>query len=222
MKNWLPVSQIETNSRLPRFCKTSLNSLALHLLLVHSVFDFIISNRKHHWAGRSVNTQTNHIFPIVLQSGLRDAVAAETVRAMAVYLRRAHFIHSLLLTHFLKQAPGRVETEVGESLTWATTRDQEATPDAWETPLSLCSSVLPLPFAYRDSHPCTSLCRLFDDLRSETCEPVWHIYAKKYGFPQNRRAVFSQSSLTWRKYHLWIYYMHWKCVLLVNKTPTVY
>ncbi|OPJ71274.1 hypothetical protein AV530_017503 [Patagioenas fasciata monilis] len=44
-------------------------------------------------------------------SRLRDALAVETVRAMAVYLRRDHFIHSLLLTHFPKQAPGGVETE---------------------------------------------------------------------------------------------------------------
>lgn len=105
----------------PGSAKHPFNSLAPRLLLVRTVFESIISSRKRHWAGRSVNTQTNHIFPIVLWSGLCDVVAVETVRATAVYLRTDHFIHSLLLTHFPKQAPGREKAEVAGSLTWATT-----------------------------------------------------------------------------------------------------
>lgn len=105
----------------PGSAKRPSNSLTLRSLLVCTVFEFIISSRKRHRAGRSVNTQTNHIFPIVLRSGLCDVVAVETVGATAVHLRTDHFIHSLLLTHFPKQAPGREEAEVGGSLTWATT-----------------------------------------------------------------------------------------------------
>lgn len=78
------------------------SSLTLCLLLVHTVFEFIISSRKGRWARRSGNTQRNHLFPIVLWRGLCDVVAVETARGAAVYLRRNHFMHSLLLTHFPK------------------------------------------------------------------------------------------------------------------------
>lgn len=74
-------------------------------------------------------------------------------------------------------------------------QDQGATSDAWETPLSLCPSVLPLPFAYRDSRPRTSLWRLFDDLCSETCKPVWHIYAKNMVFLKMERLYFHRAHL---------------------------
>lgn len=187
----------------PDSSKHPSNSLTLCLLLVHTVFESIISSRKRLWARRSGNTQTPHLFPIVLWSRSCDVVAVETVRDTAVWEQITSYIPCFL--HIpLNKHQGHGGRGIGGSVTWASTMRAEgytwSLGSALEPVLqsSLCT------FTQRDSYPRRNLGRPFDNLHSECHKIIWPIYAKNV-FPQNGRAVFSWSSLVHRKSHLWIY-----------------